>query len=71
MIFWWLLLSIIILCVKSQFHPHHRPTVSPNVNTTTSGPTPEPTQKIYPCDYIDPVINASNCGICVMNDSCA
>eukprot|EP01083_Nonionella_stella_P194914 718492_1 len=27
-------------------------------------------QKIYPCDFIDPRINGSNCGVCVGNSSC-
>jgi len=33
-------------------------------------PTPNPTHTLFPCDYIDPVLNASNCGACVANDSC-
>lgn len=43
------------------------PIPNDNVNLL---PTPEPTVRLYPCDHIDPVINGSNCGACVANDSC-
>ena len=33
-------------------------------------PTPQPTHMMYPCDYVDPATNTSNCGACVANNSC-
>eukprot|EP01084_Bolivina_argentea_P320206 555547_1 len=41
------------------------------VSKATSMPTPKPTHPLYPCDFIDPVINGSNCGVCVSNSSCS
>ena len=65
-----LLLSSLFTTITLSFiditlspHPYHP-------STPAAFTTPSPTGALFPCDYIAPVTNASNCGACVANASC-
>ena len=66
---WILIVATVLHCIFAS-NPYN---INNGMNISkpkTTDLTPSPTQKIYPCDFIDPNINGSNCGACVANSSC-